>query len=405
MVLVFGGALSAQADQQLDSESRGSQNTSDTEPPKLALPPIELDFRLYISEIQEAVSAHPQFSDIRILEDRSGAEIYWHGKPTEELATLVAQKPAGYTVRIVPTALDPQVLREEAVQILRHEGVSSVSVPSLADRILVTVEEEGLATDRSTSALTTSSDLPIEVEVGSIEPAADRHYDTVGAGGALIDFNPGLICTAGFSMQVNGSAWMLTAAHCANVGASVGPWGNSQSWGSVHSKTTTHDAMRIGQRSGGFGAGIWEGSWMSADFVAPIVGTFTPTTGDELCISGGISGTSCGHVIQGTETWDLASAGMYGITGYVAQSVWDEWAIGNGDSGSPGYLMLYQGGDFRRYAATLTSAIRNGSSRCDAPQSYYPGTPFTRKCSNITLLTSATKAATALGGTIMTNSP
>ena len=76
-------------------------------------------------------------------------------------------------------------------------------------------------------------------------------------------------------------------------------------------------------------------------------------------------------------------------------------AVGNGDSGGPGYALVNVSGTLKRYAVSIISAIPGGSP---ATCTGVPGDPAAgeRKCSATVYATSMPQIVSALGWTLTT---
>ena len=80
----------------------------------LYLPAVDSHLRTFVSALDDALADEPQYSTVRILEDRTGIEVYWHGEPSDELTELLSVAPEGFTVAVVGTPFLPADLRAEA---------------------------------------------------------------------------------------------------------------------------------------------------------------------------------------------------------------------------------------------------------------------------------------------------
>lgn len=395
-------ALPAQAS---DVGEESSISNLTAESVGLRLPAVDTHFREYIAQVDSALFGEDAYSTLRILDDRSGIEIYWHGEPSAEVLRLVAAVPAGFAAIIVDTPFQPSELRAEVQRLIDTDAVIAAGLTPEADGLSITLAEGQAASRVAPDSL---SVFPVEVQEGGVEPASARHEDTVGAGGALIRLGSAdNWCTSGFTAQNSaGSKSMLTAAHCGSVGTGISSWGNGISWGTITSRSVTHDAALVGPRSGGFIASTWRGSWIQADHTMPISGIVTPVVGDEICLSGAISGDNCGHIVQSAGiTWNFPDSGMSNITGYQTSHIDNQAAQGKGDSGGPGTVFTGGGAQpLRQYAATITSGIRDspGPGYCDTYFNYPPAEVRKpdRLCSKNVLLTSARQAAAAFNLTI-----
>jgi len=59
----------------------------------LVLPPVDAGFREYIALVDDTLTGDDRYSTVRILRDRTGAEIYWDGEPSDSLRALVDAAP------------------------------------------------------------------------------------------------------------------------------------------------------------------------------------------------------------------------------------------------------------------------------------------------------------------------
>ncbi|MDF9875992.1 hypothetical protein [Cellulosimicrobium cellulans] len=369
----------------------------------LVLPPVDDGFREYVGLIDGTLTGSDRYSTIRILEDRTGAEIYWDGEPSQALAELVHAAPPGFSVTVVDTPFSPAELRAEVDRLIHTDGVLSARLTPEADSLVVTLASDALAA-RSTTNLTR---FPVTVEEGEPIPTG-RFDDPNPMGGALIGISGKGHCTAGFGAKtVGGSARLLTAAHCGVVGKGVTHLTVGNSMGTILGRNITHDAAGVGGGSLAYSNPfVWaaDGTPATDNSLMIMDGTMNPVVGDEICLSGAYSGYSCGHIIGATDTWNYTGMtgvpDMIGITGYVTVHATNKRLNGPGDSGGPGVIWTTSG----TYAATLTSGIRGGggAGSCDGVFLYNPFEDANRECSTVNLLTSARSAANAFGLTIET---
>jgi hypothetical protein len=120
--------------------------------------------------------------------------------------------------------------------------------------------------------------------------------------------------------------------------------------------------------------------------------------GAEICYSGSFSGVVCGNIVQQTNVSYGVGGDLNALTGTITLQSGGQPAVGNGDSGGPGYMLVSQNGTLKRYASLIISAIPSGSgTTCTG----VPG-DATRKCSAQVWATSAPLIAATLGWAIST---
>ena len=148
---------------------------------------------------------------------------------------------------------------------------------------------------------------------------------------------------------------------------------------------------------------VYTSTWNS-DGYNQVNGLRVPVVGTEICFSGSYSGAVCGNIGTSTEREERV-----GMPDGSVQKVYGFWttqnngvpSAGNGDSGGPGYVLSYTGTGYKRYAATIISAITAASTRCTG----VPGEDPYRMCSTQVLSTSMSRALGTTGWSLQTINP
>lgn len=147
---------------------------------------------------------------------------------------------------------------------------------------------------------------------------------------------------------------------------------------------------------------VWVGNHLS-DTYAPIQGAASPPVGAELCLSGSFSGMVCANAVTHTDVQYQLSGALPGvtITGNRSVNLGGVPAIGNGDSGRPGIMIVQLGGgELAVYASTLISAMVGGTPECVG----VPGSDAEngRKCSPIAYTTNLLTATSIMNWDVST---
>ena len=208
----------------------------------------------------------------------------------------------------------------------------------------------------------------------------DRQNDTAPFnGGDFISDNVG-DCTSGFPVH-NGTPdyYMITAAHCFNLGSTVYnksvtiPLGSGPAMGNVSNRDTTSgglDAELIYLSHTSGSSLIWTGGTATQNPVRSVVsGAKTSPVGYQVCADGAFEGTHCSLTIQANGVTISLNGRTVSSQVYVTSS--DPQAAGNGDSGGPVYR-------FSGSSLYGVGVISGGASTPSTCVNWYPQT--TRSC-------------------------
>lgn len=347
---------------------------------QLTLPVIPEGLLQAANDLALKLGDHAKLASVGVSTDRTTIEVYWHGRRTAELNRAVAAaKAAGASVSIKASAYSPQDLRTKAQQLV--EGAAGVSVASagvLADGSgltvsLALVDSGTRAAQRSAAnpeaTVSAFADVPVtfkdDAPVTAADPTPSRQLDLYRLGGARIWSYDGLnvlgSCTSAFAVKnPSGGAGLLTAAHCGGTGSRWIAWDKElggttwTNFGNIVARSTQYDGAVID--TGSSFPYMWTSGWNSTVYT-PINGLVTPLVGQELCYSGSHSGLICGNIVTEKYTYYSLGGDLTNVKGITTVNNAGVPAAGNGDSGGPGYVLSSTSTGFKRYAATVISAI------------------------------------------------
>lgn len=138
---------------------------------------------------------------------------------------------------------------------------------------------------------------------------------------------------------------------------------------------------------------MWASTWNS-NVYTQINGSTGHVVGQELCYSGSCSGLVCGNIVTDpTFNYNLGGD-LTNVTGFVTEHVSGTPAVGNGDSGGPGYSLVNTSGGLKRLAVGIISAIPGDSgTACSG----VPGALDGRRCSPVVISTSVNQIGANTG--------
>lgn len=379
-----------------------------------ALPAVPAELMEWASDTQNNLSNLDSFSTVRLSDDRTGAEIFWHGEETDELQSALAEASGDFWVEVQQTKYEPGILREEALKLLEAGSLEGAEITSTwanpdGSGISATVAP-GVGAQKRGEGTTEINGVPLTVTVEGLEPAAGRLNDNYHFGGSrLINATQGNGCSLGFAVALPNSPSTnggMFAAHCTDINDQwVRPSdvsGQYFTMGTATAKVNSRDGAIL---TGTFySPGVYIGSYTSDAFVY-ITGIANPVQNTEICYSGSYSGTSCGNLVA-VPTYNYSLTGVGNITGVRTAQTQGYPAAGNGDSGGPGVVPVSApGGGAYIWAGTIISAIptNNSSTNCQG----VPGSSATngRKCSHIVASTKASEIASNAGWAIRVDAP
>lgn len=377
----------------------------------LVLPAISENMLRDAEQLQATLEKEPQFNTVEISEDRSKLIVWWHGPATAKLDRAIAA--ASHAVTINESVLMPAKLRA-ALKVVAgaNEEVVAAWIPKEGTAVEVSVEVDGTDQIRGRqllqTRLTEQAGVPVAVTADPGPEAASRQNDINVMGGARAYRLEGTSlaggCTTGFPVQNSaGSKGMMFAAHCGavgskfvrwpnNTGTNVYPYGNN---GTVAARSVTYDGAIISTTFNN--TGFYTGAWNASTYTA-LNGASTAPLGLEVCYSGSYSGLVCGNIVDQVGITYSLGGDLTGVVGMRTKQSAAVPAVGNGDSGGPGYTIVNSNGTLKRYAVSIISAIPTNSPQvCQG----VPGSA-TRRCSDTVYATSAVQIASDLGWTFST---
>lgn len=375
----------------------------------LTLPAIPDEIMAEASRIAERFEDDPQVASVGISLDRSQIEVYWFGEVTPELDNVVASSES--SVAVLDSTYSPKLLRDTATQLLNGDAgtpVSSVTIKADGAGLEVSLTATRSTPLRSTPIVAAQQQVAdfaaVPISFEAAPQSASRQSDTNHIGGARIyQYEPGKIlnsCSTAFAAiePQSGKKYMLTAAHCGQIGSTwVVPDGVAGSntyymYGSVTGRNELHDVAVIDTTySYPF---IYTSAWNS-DVSTAINGLTNPVVGTEICYSGSYSGLVCGNIVTSSRTiYTMATGQSSTQSSYAYKTVQNAGvpSAGNGDSGGPGYVLTSTGAGYKRYAATIISAIQSATPTCTGVAG-----GGGRSCSSTVLTTSVDSALTNQG--------
>jgi hypothetical protein len=384
---------------------------------RLTLPVVTGELLDASTAIEQSLRDDPRFNVVEILPDRSGIGVWWFGDPSDALQELVEQSKIAVSVQ--QTIFLPADLRTARDELLAQYDslVAVVTVPKEGDGIEVQlksgeearsgVEEKELA---AINEFSHRIGVPVTVDGRAAVDPASRKNDIYVMGGAKVHRWNGTAltgsCTTGFPAQNSaGAKGVMFAAHCGSgqwvrhpndTGPTVFPYGNN---GTSSLSTVGYDGAIIQTTFNN--PGFYTGGSASTTYTA-LNGSATPPIGAEICYSGQPSGLICGNIVQSKSAVNVTGFGT--VTGYLTQQSVNTPAVGNGDSGGPGYMLVNVGGTLKRYGATIISATLNASVNCSGEPGFGDPNvnPYYRWCSSRVLSTGVTDISATLGWTLST---
>jgi hypothetical protein len=372
----------------------------------LTLPMVSEEMSRLASELTKNFEHDPQFASSEVPPDRDRVIVHWHGAQSAGLSRLLSGH-ASTPVEVRQTKFLPGMLRQRASQLAATDAdVHSYGINYDGSGLKVSVSTDG-ANGNSELELGRKYErqlrVPVKVNIGGRpQPAAEtRQFDRGWhLGGARIyDWgSSGTACTSGFAVVKNGTTEQGTmfAAHCARNSVQWTAWDGGPyyyAWGAggIAATDYPHDGAII--KSSYSYPFIWTGAWNSSVY-EEIKGDAYPFVGQELCYSGSYSGIKCGNIVKDT-TYDYTFEGYpTTISGFRTEQSNSDPAVGNGDSGGPGYQLVGSPSGAKRLAVGIISGMPNGAgTSCQG----VPGSETGRRCSHIALATPVATIGIATG--------
>lgn len=370
----------------------------------LTLPIVGEEMSVLASSLTEAFERAPEFASAEVTASRDRVIVHWNGDRSQALSDLLS-KHSSVPVEVRQTKFVPGLLRQEAAKLAESQpAITAFEINHDGSGIVVTTDDDADTQDAANAALDLQkqSGIPIEVETSTPVAANSRQMDInyhVG-GSRLYNFNSGGGCSSGFAVRQSGTnkEGIMFAAHCGPVGHQWGVWDQvsptAYSWGFTVARNTTFDGAIID--SGWSQERVWNGTYTATTHAA-IRGSAAQFVGQEICYSGGYSGTLCGNIVQAANITYSLGGDLLSVNGFRTAQINGQPAVGNGDSGGPGYSFVSDStGYTKRLAVGIISAIPAGSSStCRG----IPGSTATggRKCSSTVFSTPVKGISSATG--------
>ncbi|GAA2234643.1 hypothetical protein GCM10010413_37650 [Promicromonospora sukumoe] len=335
----------------------------------LVAPPVSVEMVEFSEEVNDRFADHPDFGGVEFSRDRTEITVWWHGAPTAALTSIVAEAPVQAEVSSMEFSAAELT---QAAQKLVEADLGAIDVvaagPSPSgdriDAVVAGADAQALGTIQEVLQESVEG-IPVSFETGEATNLdLNRQYDTYGLGGARIRHLDGVFltnyCSTGFAVYnpANPSqTGLMFANHCGPLGNDWTVYGGTDLptylIGSEVAEAPSDDGAIITHP--GSQPYVYTGPWNSGS-VAPIDSQATPAIGTEICYGGSYSGTTCGSFVTARPwTWQDPDGGGT-IRGFQTERSGTIAAVGQGDSGGPGYIIASSGGTTLRYAAAIVSA-------------------------------------------------
>lgn len=390
--------------QSAEDLAAGADGTADAE--ALALPPVPEAMHRLASNLSEQFGADPYFSAAEVTEDRSQVIVYWYGDPSSEVRAAAAGEPTVETV-FEQTEFLPGELRAAAYELVTsNPAVAAAAALYDGSGIRVSLNASSARARSTDAGIRADVAFPVTFDDLAPTPAyantrqSDLEYHLGGA--RITSWNTGGGCTSGFAVVKDDNPdvqGIMFAAHCGAVGEqwvtpdiTVTPevW---YLWG----ETVARDVLNDGgiQDTRWSQPLVWTAEWNSNVYTL-INGEASSYIGQEICYSGSYSGLLCGNIVNSTTEIYSLGGDLTAVFGMRTEQQAGLPAVGNGDSGGPGYQLLNTSSGLKRYAVGIISAIPTGSG---ATCRGVPGGAGSngRKCSSTVWYTSVITIGNNLG--------
>ena len=265
--------------------------------------------------------------------------------------------------------------------------------------VTIQADGSGLVVERTATASSGSRRTAPNPYVVAYENSADapkamayRQNDTASGGwssGARIRIG-NLRCSSGFGVTVSGTAYLVTANHCAPGNGARVTDGNGDSIGYTARKDLTHEV--IGIEASSVSGLMYHREWNNTNGPRErVVGTVSSGKGSYVCTSGSFTGTNCDlKIISGSYRYKIED--NIWRRGVRAERQSNNRAVGNGDSGGPVLKNTSTAGNIK--AAGIISA---GQTRLDSCGGNADNTTCYRKVIYMQM------SNADLGGSVITN--
>jgi hypothetical protein len=400
------GITSAGASEQPQPADATKDNISSApaETTELLLPMISEEMSKLASALTEKFQGTTSFASAEVPAERDRVIVHWHGGKTPELQKILEEH-GSVPVELRQTRFRPGLLQEQAASLARSApAVKSYEIAHDASSISITVSgqtNERAAAAESARGIERRTNIPVRISDFTPTAANSRPFDTgYHIGGSKL-YNPanGGGCSSGFAVRQTGTnkQGIMFAAHCGGLGTQWAVYDGGAYyylWGSTVARNTTFDGAIIDTEwSQEY---VWNGDYQTTG-IAPIRGYAAQFVGQEICYSGGYSGTKCGNILQSANITYNLGGDLTHVNGFRTEQINGEPAAGNGDSGGPGYTFVTDSGGYsKRVAVGIISAIpQNSGTNCQG----VPGSSALggRKCSSTVYSTPVSGISNATG--------
>jgi hypothetical protein len=277
-----------------------------------------------------------------------------HSKKQLDAATdrvLAAGAPAGYQIANVTVPADGSGLQV---------GLAAVQAPGAA--ALAPIPAGDLAAGGQ--QLATTVGVPVTATTGQMGTLSSRFADGKPYIAGERITSGGFGCTSGVPAVGNsGGVYMVTAAHCAHTGASIGD-GNGTFMGNVVNFSTHWDTAIYHVGSNAVrddNADEFDGPPSTTHFL-PLRGTQYSFNGQSVCQDGDTSGVICGITVANQDTTQCFGAERYAA--FCARGVLGNHngtAVRPGDSGGLVFCVCEGSAVWRQVRGNVTGWVGNDS--------------------------------------------
>lgn len=280
--------------------------------------------------------------------------VWWKGAVPAEVSQEISRASVPIEVRAAAhSRRELEVAAETVSAQMRADAKSPihmVMVPVDGSRVIAAADRA----DAGVKALGTG--VPVEVVVRQrIHPAAGpatryndgwdgNNFAPFSGGGAIINWDNGRRCTAGFGVRdIAGAQYLLTAGHCGRVN---GGWSNgnrSRDIGVARHEHGGHDLLLVATAADNW---MWDGGATTNNFTKRVDGWAEAQPGFAVCQSGSTSGAVCNIINSNNFVFQYCGTDPYGNRECYNDLVLAEHSDSNaiacqgGDSGGPVFTLV-----------------------------------------------------------------
>jgi hypothetical protein len=301
--------------------------------------------------------SYPGYAGI-VLEDAQVA-LWWKGALPAAMADVVAQASQTAPVQVRAAAHSLVELQAAAATIEAEQsvGVHAVKVKADGSGLVVAVRPATKTGAARTAAAAVLPDVGVPVAVVQEEPLrpTSRDDDWPGwkGGATIVNTTRSSACTSGFGVRSGGASYILTAAHCGQVGDRIQD-GKGEFIGNVGPRQQDHDVALVPTSSvDGY---VYVGT-PDDNVAAPVEGWGWTFVGEYLCQSGVTSSR-----VLGRPVCNLKVLFFYADREDLVEAEQTEGqpAARSGDSGGPVYSISASGKLVAKGTVTRSAGPRLG---------------------------------------------